>query len=57
MTARNDAFIDFIGICYGKLPSLLLRTTSSHGEFNPKRFNQTSGSDFDENGGSMFSEN
>ena len=27
MTARNDAFIDFIGIGYGKVPSLLLRTT------------------------------
>ena len=27
MTARDDAFIDFIGICYGKAPSLLLRTT------------------------------
>ena len=27
MTARKDAFIDFIGICYGKVPSLLLRTT------------------------------
>ena len=29
MTARNDALIDFIGICDGKMPSLLLRTTST----------------------------
>ena len=28
MTAPNDAFIDFIGVCYGKVPSLLLRTTA-----------------------------
>ena len=28
MTTRNDAFVDFIGICYRKVPSLLLRTTT-----------------------------
>ena len=30
MTARNDTFIDFIGIGYGKVPSLLLRTTGAN---------------------------
>ena len=33
MTARKDAFIDFIGICYGKVPSLLLRTTGAETSF------------------------
>ena len=29
MTTRNDAFVDFIGICYEKVSSLLLRTTTA----------------------------
>ena len=36
MTAPNDAFIDFIGICYRKVPSLLLRTTAA-GHWNSGR--------------------
>ena len=29
MTTRNDAFVDFIGVCHEKVSSLLLRTTAS----------------------------
>ena len=29
MTTRNDTFVDFIGVCYEKVSSLLLRTTKS----------------------------
>ena len=29
MTTRNDAFVDFIGVCYEKVSSLLLRTTTA----------------------------
>ena len=29
MTTRNDAFVDFIGICYRKVPSLLMNNPAA----------------------------